>query len=241
MFYIFTALKCEASALTGLPGEIIVTGVGKRAEDCISKIDLKPDDRILNVGICAGTEKGRGYLINRVISEETGRHFYPDILFESDVGEMPVTTSSKVVTEVEKGMLYDMESSLICERALKVIHPSNLVIYKVVSDSGNGFPSANEVTQLIRSHIEDIKRIAGFLAEEEIKSYEFLEEQIADEMRLTQYMRNELKDIEHYCVVSGRQNDLEKLISRMRDEGKIPVKDKKAGREVLDEIYSYLR
>ena len=241
MFYIFTALKCEASALTGLPGEVIVTGVGKRAEDCISGIDLKPEDRVLNVGICAGGEKGRGYLINRVISEETGRHFYPDILFDSRAEEMTVTTSSKVVTEVEKGMLYDMESSIICESVLKVIHPSNLVIYKVVSDSGNGFPSANEVTQLIRSHIEDIKELAGFLAEEEIKSYEFLGQQAAGEMRLTQYMRNELKDIEHYCVVSGRQNDLERLISRMRDEGRIPVKDKKAGREVLDEIYSYLR
>ena len=60
-------------------------------------------------------------------------------------------------------------------------------------------------------------------------------------MRLTQYMRNELKDLEHYCVASGRQDEVLKLLSDMENEGRIPVKDKKAGREVLDEIYSYLR
>ena len=54
-------------------------------------------------------------------------------------------------------------------------------------------------------------------------------------------MRNELKDLEHYCVASGRQDELLKLLSDMENDGRIPVKDKKAGREVLDEIYSYLR
>ena len=81
MLYILTALKCEASALGGLPGEVIVTGVGGRVVDRINQLDLKPDDYVLNVGICAGPEKGEGYLINQVISSVTGRRFYPDILF----------------------------------------------------------------------------------------------------------------------------------------------------------------
>jgi hypothetical protein len=54
-------------------------------------------------------------------------------------------------------------------------------------------------------------------------------------------MQNELKDLEHYCVASGRRDELLKLLSDMENDGRIPVKDKKAGREVLDEIYSYLR
>ena len=73
------------------------------------------------------------------------------------------------------------------------------------------------------------------------KSYEFLPESIFEEMRLTQYMRNELKDIEHYCVAAGREDELLDLLKKMRREERLPVKDKKAGREVLDEIYSYLR
>ena len=242
MLYILTALKCEASALTGLPGEVVVTGVGGRAVDVIKGISLKPDDHVLNVGICAGTEIGKGYLINQVISNVTGRRFYPDILFDSSAEEMSITTSSEVVTSVEEGMLYDMESSLICDTVLKVIPPSNLAIYKVVSDSGEKFPSKNEVTQLIREHLSEIEKIASLLVDDRVsKNYEFLPDSVIEELRLTQYMRNELKDIEHYCVAAGKQDELLALLDKMRKEERLPVKDKKAGREVLDEIYSYLR
>ena len=242
MLYILTALKCEASALAGLPGEIVITGVGGCAISTISKIGLTPNDYVLNVGICAGKEPGNGYLINQVISDVTGRRFYPDILFESGAEEMSITTASEVVTSVEEGMLYDMESSLICDAVLKVIPPSNLAIYKVVSDSGDKFPTKNEVTQLIREHADEIKKIAELLtARSGTKEYEFLPESIFEEMRLTQYMRNELKDLEHYCAAAGRQEELLALLDKMRAEDRLPVKDKKAGREVLDEICSYLR
>ena len=242
MLYILTALKCEASALAGLPGEIVITGVGGCAISTISKIGLTPNDYVLNVGICAGKEPGKGYLINQVISDVTGRRLYPDILFESGAEEMSITTASEVVTSVEEGMLYDMESSLICDAVLKVIPPSNLAIYKVVSDSGDNFPTKNEVTQLIREHADEIKKIAELLtAKGDTKEYEFLPESIFEEMRLTQYMRNELKDLEHYCAAAGRQEELLVLLDKMRAEERLPVKDKKAGREVLDEICSYLR
>ena len=242
MLYILTALKCEASALAGLPGEIVITGVGGCAISTISKIGLTPNDYVLNVGICAGKEPGNGYLINQVISDVTGRRFYPDILFESGAEEMSITTASEVVTSVEEGMLYDMESSLICDAVLKVIPPSNLAIYKVVSDSGDKFPTKNEVTQLIREHADEIKKIAELLtARSGTKEYEFLPESVFEEMRLTQYMRNELKDLEHYCAAAGRQEELLALLDKMRAEERLPVKDKKAGREVLDEICSYLR
>ena len=242
MLYILTALKCEASALTGLPGEIVITGVGGRAADVIKNLELKPDDYVLNVGICAGTEIGKGYLVNQVISNETGRRFYPDILFDSGSEEMSITTSSEVVTSVEEGMLYDMETSLICDTVLKVIPPSNLAIYKVVSDSGDKFPSKNEVTQLIRDHADEIRKIAELMVGDEgDKSYEFLPDSVFEELRLTQYMRNELKDIEHYCVAAGKEDELLSLLDKLRREERLPVKDKKAGREVLDEIYSYLR
>ena len=242
MLYILTALKCEASALTGLPGEVVVTGVGGCAENTISKIGLTPNDYVLNVGICAGQKKGKGYLINQVISGVTGRRFYPDILFESDANEMSITTSSEVVTEVGEGMLYDMESSVICDSVLKIIPPSNLAIYKVVSDSGDKFPTKNEVTQLIREHIDEIKKITELLTQGAAsKSYEFLPDSVYEDLRLTQYMRNELKDLEHYCAASGREDELLAMLSKLREEERLPVKDKKAGREVLDEIYSYLR
>ena len=242
LLYILCALKCEASALTGIPGEVVITGVGGRVVDRINQIELKPDDFVLNVGICAGGEKGKGYLINQVISSVTGRRFYPDILFESGAKEMTLTYSDAVVTSVEEGMLYDMESALICDAVLKIIPPSNLALYKVVSDSGDNFPTANEVTQLIRAHADEIKKIATLLVSNSGSvSYEFIPDSTKDTLRLTQYMRNELKDLEHYAVASGKQDEVLKLISRMETEGHIPVTDKKKAREVLDEIYACLR
>ena len=242
MLYVLVALKCEAAVLNGLPGEIVFTGVGMRARDILDSLDLKPSDKVLNIGICAGHNKGRGYLINQVISQETGRRFYPDILFESGIEEMPLTTSPGIVHEVDEGMLVDMEASIICERVLKKIPPSSLTFYKVVSDNGTDFMTAGEVTDMMREHLPEIKKIASMLLENDMPcEYSFLPDSIAEEMHLTQYMRNELKDIEHYVVVSGREEEFLSLLEKMRLEGKLPAKDKKAGREVLDEIYSYLR
>lgn len=242
MLYILCALKCEAAALTGLDGETVVTGVGGHVTDRIASLGLKPDDCVLNVGICAGSNIGEGYLINQVISSVNGRRFYPDILFESGAKEMTLTYSETIVTDVEDGMLYDMESGLICDAVLKIIPPSNLVLYKVVSDSGSNFPSANEVTKLIRSHADEIRKIASMLTGNTGSiPYEFIPDGIKDKLRLTQYMRNELKDLEHYAVTAGKQNDVLKLLAQMEQEGRIPVTDKKRAREALDEIYACLR
>ena len=242
VLYILTALKCEASVLNGIPGELITTGVGARARDIIDALDLKPSDKVLNVGICAGKNKGKGYLINQVISMETGRRYYPDILFESGIEEMPLTTSPGIVHEVDDGMLIDMESAFICDKVMKTLRPSDITLYKVVSDSGADFMSAGEVSEMLREHLPEIKKIARLmLGNNETVTYEFLPEDMAEKMHLTWYMRNELKDIEHYCVVSGREEDLKKLLSKMEEEGRLPAADKKAGREVLNEIYSYLR
>ena len=242
LLYILTALKCEASVLNGLPGEIIITGVGEKAMEAVSTLDLKPSDKVLNVGICGGGYRGRGYLINQVISEETGRRFYPDILFETGTQEKTLTTVKEFVNEVRDGMLYDMESSIICEKVLKIIAPSNLAIYKVVSDNGRDFPSPKQVMDLIRHQLPEIKKIArAILENDDHKSYDFLSADLEEKLYLTHYMKNELKDIEHYCVAAGREKELLGLLKQMEDAGKLPAKDKKAGREVLDEIYSYLR
>ena len=242
LLYILTALKCEASVLNGLPGEIIVTGVGEKAMEAVNALSLNPSDKVLNVGICGGVNRGRGYLVNQVISEETGRRFYPDILFEAGIQEKTLTTVKEFVNDIRDGTLYDMESSIICEKVLKTIAPSNIAIYKVVSDNGRDFPSPKQVMDLIRNHLTEIKKIARALLENgDPRSYSFLPSDLEEKLYLTHYMKNELKDIEHYCVVAGREKALLDLLKKMEDMGKLPAKDKKAGREVLDEIYSYLR
>ena len=241
MLYILTALKCEAAALTGLPGQIVVTGVGERCIYALEKIQLTPLDRVLNVGCCAGTGIGGAYLACCLENADTGKRFYPDMRSESSLPEMKIITSSIVVAGTEDGILYDMEAARICEWALKRIAPSQIAVVKVVSDDGSSLPSANEVTKLIREHIAEIKTVAESLAEEDGCIEDGVPEGLCDELKLSQYMRNEFASLWHYSIVSGRRDELVGFLNGKREEGLIPVKDKKAGKEILDEIYARLR
>ena len=241
MLYILTALKCEAAALTGLPGQIVVTGVGERCISALEKITLTPQDRVLNVGCCAGGDKGKAYLACCLENADTGKRFYPDMRSESSLPEMKLITSSIVVAGTEDGILYDMEAARICEWALKKIAPSKFAVIKVVSDDGSSLPSANEVTQLIRAYLDEIRIVAESLDKDSERADEEVPEDLFEELKLSQYMRNEFASLWHYCCISGRRDELDGFLDSKREEGLIPVKDKRAGKEILDEIYARLR
>jgi len=241
MLYVLTALKCEAAALEGLPGKHIVTGVGAFAEKALEKIALDQSDSMINIGAAASTMPGC-YLVNSVTDGDTGRKFYPDMMSDPPLPECALITSSSIVTEPLPGALYDMEASLICKFAMRKIAPSKIAIVKAVSDDGSRRPSANEITSLIRKYRTEIGQIIDCLNREpEQNNYMPLPESVMEELKLTEYMRNEFEDLVHYCVVSGKLEKLESILSGMRSAGTLPVRDKKQGRRVLDEICSRLR
>ena len=242
MLYVLTALKCEAAALTGVPGTVIVTGVGDRCRARLDSIALTSDDRILNIGCAAGRHIGSAYLANRIENSLTGRVFYPDMRKGLPLPETRLVTVADEVNEILEDAVFDMEAAIICEWALKTVAPSSVAFIKAVSDDGTTRPSAADVTQLIRRHLTGIKQVAESLAEvRDAQAVKAVPEDLADELRLSQYMRNEFASLRHYAEVSGRKAELEQMLDDMRDEGRIPVKDKRAGKEILDEIFARLR
>lgn len=242
MLYVLTALKCEAAALSGVPGTVVVTGVGARCKDKLDTISLTAGDRVLNVGCAAGRNTGTAYLINRIENKTSGRIFYPDMRSGMPLPETGLVTVSSVVSEVTEEEVFDMEGALICEWALKTLAPSAVAFIKVVSDDGTTRPSAADVTQLIRQHADNIKKIAESLAgDSDGQVNTTVPEGLADELRLSQYMRNEFASLWHYAVISGRSGEIESLLEDMRTAGRIPVKDKRSGKEILDEIFARLR
>ena len=241
MLYVLTALKCEAAALDGLPGKHIVTGVGSAALKALEKIELQSSYHIVNVGVCAGTAPGC-YLINSITDGKTGRRYYPDMAKDPVFPEAPLITSPVIVTDPAPGVLYDMEASLICEYAMRKIAPSRLVLIKAVSDDGKKIPSANEVTGLLRQYREKIRVILEEHDLEEVPvNYMPVPVSVMDELKLTQYMRNEFEDLAHYAVVSGKKKLLDSVLDEMREKGMIPATDKRQGRRALDEIFARLR
>ena len=241
MLYVLTALKCEAAAIEGLPGKHIVTGVGDYARKALENIELTSSDSVLNVG-CAAGKTGGCYLVNSITDEKTDSRFYPDMPGSHILPEMPLITASGIVTEPDPGFLYDMEASIICSFAKKKTAPSRIAVVKAVSDDGSRRPSANEVTSLLRGYRDEIRKVMEYLQpEEEQADYMPLPLSVADELKLTQYMRLEFEDLVHYCVVSGKTEKLLTELDRLRLEGTLPVKDKRQGRRVLDEIFARLR
>ena len=241
MLYVLTALKCEAAALEGLPGKHVVTGVGSYALKAIQSIEITPSDYVINVGCAAGLSGGC-YLVNSVTDQDTGRRFYPDMLVGSSLPEAPLITSSSIVTEPKPGYLYDMEAALICGHVMKKTAPSRIAIIKAVSDDGSRRPSANDVTSLIRGYRDEIGKIIDSLCREsEPVNYMPLPESVIDELRLSQYMKCEFEDLVHYCVASGNIDKLNGILDEMRGNGTLPVKDKRQGRRVLDEIFACIR
>jgi hypothetical protein len=241
MLYVLTALKCEAAALEGLPGKHVVTGVGPFALKAMQSIELEPSDHVLNVGAAAGLTGGC-YLINSVTEQDTGRKFYPDMLVDSSLPEAPLITSSSIVTDPRPGYLYDMEASLILGHIMKKIAPSRIAVIKAVSDDGSRWPSANEVTSLIRNYRDEISNVISSLCKEtKPVNYMPLPETVMEEMRLSQYMRCEFEDLVHYCVAAGKLEKLNGILDEMRASGKLPVKDKRQGRRALDEIFTRIR
>ncbi|MCR5341116.1 MAG: hypothetical protein K6E60_07185 [Saccharofermentans sp.] len=227
--------------MEGLPGEHVVTGVGKFALKAVQDIELKPSDSVINVGCAAGL-KGGCYLVNSVTDKDTGRRFYPDMPADPALPEAPLITSSSIVTVPEPGYLYDMEASLILSHVMKKTAPSRIAIVKAVSDDGSRRPAANEVTALIRSYREEIGRIIGSLClENEPVNYMPLPGSVYEELRLSQYMKNEFEDLVHYCAVSGKLEKLNGILDEMRANGILPVRDKRQGRRVLDEIFTHIR
>ena len=241
MLYVLTALKCEAAALEGLPGEHVVTGVGKSALKAVQDIELKPSDSVINVGCAAGLTGGC-YLIHSVTDQDTGRRFYPDMLIASSLPEAALITSSSIVSDPKPGYLYDMEASLILSHVMKKTAPSRIAIVKAVSDDGSRRPSAAEVTSLIRGYRDEIAKVTESLCRgEETKDYMPLPESVFDELRLSQYMKNEFEDLVHYCAVSAKLEKLNGILDEMRSNGILPVRDKRQGRRVLDEIFTHIR
>ena len=101
MLYVLTALKCEAAALTGMPGQTVVTGVGERCLAKLAGITLQKTDRILNVGCCAGKTPGL-YLANCIENADTGKRYYPDMRSGLELPEKMLITSSTIVTETDE-------------------------------------------------------------------------------------------------------------------------------------------
>lgn len=184
MIYIFTALYHEAQSLivhynlkkasehtrfqvfcneeTGIC--LTVTGAGEiAAAAAVGSIcawyGVGAGDFLLNLGTCAAVaaaERGQIFLCSKLVEQETGKTFYPDILYRHELPEAELVTGMKVFKgrkaqdmEAESGtgiftgetvldaILYDMEGAAVYQAGAYYFAPHRMSFLKVVSDTGD--------------------------------------------------------------------------------------------------------
>ncbi len=122
----------------------LIVGVGK--ENVEQRISLFFDSYksknmyFINIGIAGGgkdnSKIGELYLINKIIDEQTKKHFFPDILANSTIAEHSITTVNQSVSNGGGSYttLVDMEASAIYQACIKSVPIHHVSFLKIVSD-----------------------------------------------------------------------------------------------------------
>ena len=267
MLFIFMALYCEAEPLIRRYGlmpdgrnpfggfvsadntmKVILTGMGKTSAAAavsyvVASDNVTGSDVLVNVGTAAGGRNRDGaYLINAVRDDDTGRVYYPDMLFNTGLPESAVTTVSTVATgettSSDDSMLWEMEASGFCDAARLFMPPHRVALIKAVSDRGNDDAAAitDEILKgTIERNIEDIAHalsvLSGLPSEE---PGDITAEDEAGLFRCSETMRQDLIKLLTYARNSG--NDADKILDDMRREGLLPAADRRCGKEALNEF-----
>ena len=216
--------------------KLIVSGTGKLKSAVATTYLLlkeppKKSDKILNFGICgSGLEKhksGQIFLINKIEDLNSGKTYYPEILFSHLLPEAGIFTHEKPVIKTKASPtpstmgLVDMEVSGFYESANTFVQSHNIIILKVVSDhlSGEKFTGAF-IQSIVEKNIPNIitvlnqsrKRQATTPADTEVlDSGEYrIFEDLSDDLGLSTTQRFQVLDLLKGYKVRG-EGDLQFL------------------------------
>jgi len=227
--------------------KLIVSGVGKIRSAAAATFLLTRDlgnshGFVLNAGVCGSgdtkTPAGTPILINKITDHDTGRSYFPDMVWAHPFAEGSLETWSRVLKVIGSSHqidhLVDMEASGFFEAASRFLTPDRIAVIKVISDHfDSSRVTAGEVSMLIERCLPSV---AGWV--ESISGSTFgkrpvfrrSEEQymlkVSNNLRLTCTMVLELKSLARYHKLSG--GNLEDLLAPYismepvsRKEGKI--------------------
>ncbi len=215
-FTLFEHFKSDEISLS-------ITGVGgiKTASIFSYLFSKEKDAFYILIGVCGTKNKGINlgeiFLVNKAIQNDTGKKFYPDIIFAHSLKENSIESFSKVITFENlpdiQGELIDMESAYFLEATQFFLPPHKSQVLKIVSDHLEIKNITKEViSNLISYNLQKIKNIIDSLQElykDEQKEIILIEEKnfllkICETLNLTEYMKNELFSL--YKIAKIRKN-----------------------------------
>ncbi|MGB9780820.1 nucleoside phosphorylase [Caldanaerobacter sp.] len=240
---------------TFLNDEIVltVTGIGKlniatALGYTVGKYGETKDGIALNIGIAGSKfqeDKGRLYLVNKIIDNERKKVFVPDVLIDHSFEEKDLETFNYVVRAPAslEAAICDMEGSGFYEAASKFFETHQIYVLKIVSDSLD-FERISQkyVEELVGDKVEDIDRFIKKVRESFKTGEVFTQEEkeimevLSNNLHLTESQKRILyKACLHFKV---REKKDIVFFKKFID---IVVKTKKEREEAFEKILSYLR
>ena len=239
---------------------LLITGTGKLKAAIgvtylLTNYSCSKEDLLVNIGLAGVTDKtvpkGTIYMVNKLTDHDTGRTYYPDMIYKHQFNELQLETYSKVVTQLEnelalaiskgnqKHTLIDMEATGVYEAAAVFLEVQQLIFVKVVSDHLNQTEiSADEIKEYMSNAAKKIDawlkqfnkadlRVKDIWTEED----EGLYKTIVEKLKLSVTMAYELKQIMHYAKCQGK-NLLELLVPYKN----MSCNSKKEGKQCFEEL-----
>lgn len=237
---------------------LTVTGVGEiAAAAAVSSVCTKyapaPGDFLLNVGTCARMTGSCGvFLCNKIIEQATGKTFYPDLLYRHEFAEEMIVTGMRPwnVADIRfasnpPGTLYDMEAAAVYQSGSYFCGPHQMIFLKLVSDQGAADAvSKEQVGHLMEAYaeplcafIEVLREIAAEhtrSAQGQYREPEALIETLCADLHCSKVMCDSLRQYMRYGSLAGI--DVPAVTQGMYAEGLLPCRDKREGKQRLEEL-----
>lgn len=241
---------------------LMISGVGKcNASGAVSALmQNHPCDFLVFFSSCAGLKKqktGSIYQVNKLTDLESGRTYYPDLLYQNTFQEASLITGSLMLVIHQKARnilrpydpeiilqntsydLYDMDASGGAFTAAKFLGPHQVIILKVVSDQGNEInrhdfaETMHQAADAVFPFVEMLENIAE---NKEKKFPDF--ERTALQMCCSAAMHAQLEQLYRYASASGI--DIQNILKEMQREKILPCASREEGKKALHEFASRL-
>ncbi|MFZ7134175.1 MAG: hypothetical protein ACOWWR_17660 [Eubacteriales bacterium] len=230
---------------------LIISGRGKVSAAIavtylLSKHQRKDSDILINIGICIDKKEikdsERIYLVNKIIDQDMGKTFYPDMLFKHPFQEIAIQTDSLLSDKEDHQMeehLSDMEASGIYQGATRFLKSHQVVIIKVTSYEGINHKKLikDRIMRLMEEKAKEIIpwiiQVRGFSCYKHGLTHEdfILAQHVAKNLKLTSTISSQLEQLLTYYKL--RYGDITNL---MREYAQIECKTKNEGKRIFAEL-----
>lgn len=207
---------------------------------------------------------GELFLCHKLVEESSGRTFYPDMFYPHPFREAELVSVARVLTnqqmretyssevDEKEGIdrapwLFDMEGAAVYQAGNYSYGPHQMFFLKMVSDhgAGDGEPEV-PIKEILKDKEAEVLQYVRFLGEvsREQEKNRFQKETcrqqvekeakvLGEELQASVAMREQLQQLLWYWKLTGVDN--QGMVAELRRQGRLPAKDKREGKKILEE------